>query len=78
MVHSVVILVQSALSLLTFLDIQRNRTITATYMYGPNISSYYTVMAALQRCKCIESRQLGIELGGCNNEVAVIMRWLLN
>ena len=42
--------------------------ITATY--GPNISGCYTEVAALQRCKCVESHHLGFELGGCNNEVA--------
>ena len=48
--------------------VQWNLTITATY--GPSISGYYTEVAALQSCKCIESRHLGLDLGGCNNEVA--------
>ena len=30
----------------------------------------YIEVAALQNCKCIKSHRLGLELGGCNNEVA--------
>ena len=48
--------------------IQRNLLITATY--GENISGCYIQVDAVQRCKCIESHHLGLELGGCNNEVA--------
>ena len=48
--------------------IQQNLLITATY--GANISGCYIQVAALQRCKCIESHHLGFELGGRNNEVA--------
>ena len=49
-------------------SIQGKLIITATY--GPNISGCYMQVAALQGCKCIESHQLGLELGGCNKEVA--------
>ena len=48
--------------------IQRDNPIPATY--GENISGCYIQVAAVQRCECIESHHLGLELGGCNNEVA--------
>ena len=41
-----------------------------SHLYGPNISGCYIEMAVLQRCKCIKSHHLGLEPGGCNNEVA--------
>ena len=50
------------------MKIQQNFLIKATY--EANISGCYIQVAALQRCKCIESHHLGLELGGCNNEVA--------
>ena len=50
--------------------VQWNLIITATN--GPNISCCYIEVDALQRCKCIESHHLEL------NQVAVIMRWLLN
>ena len=50
--------------------VQQNLIITATY--GLNIFSCHIKVAALQRCKCIESHHLGLEVhvGGCNNKVA--------
>ena len=49
-------------------DTQWNLIITVTY--GPNISGCHIEVAAIQKCKCIESHHLGLELGSCNNEVA--------
>ena len=40
-------------------QVQWNLTITATY--GPNISGCYIEVAALHRCKCIESYHLGLD-----------------
>ena len=37
---------------------------------GPNIPSSNIEVAALLRCKCVESHHMELELGGCNNEVA--------
>ena len=42
-----------------FVAIQWNLIITA--IYGPNFSGCYIKVAALQRCKCIESHHLGID-----------------
>ena len=47
--------------------VQCNLIITATYR--PNIFVCYIQVAVLQSCKCIEPRQLGLELGGYNNGV---------
>ena len=52
--------------------VQWNLIITATN--EPNISDSYIELAALQRCKGIKSHHLGLELGGCNNEVAGELR----
>ena len=56
---------------LSYKCVQRNLSTTANY--GPNNSGCYieVQVAALQRCKCNDLCQLGIELGSCNNEVAV-------
>ena len=49
-------------------DVQWNLTTTVTD--GPNICGCCIEVAALQRHKCTESHHLGLELGGCNNEMA--------
>ena len=42
----------------SYVRVQWSLIITATY--GPNISGCYIEVAALQRCKCIESHHLGL------------------
>jgi len=50
--------------------IQWNLIITVTN--GPKVCGCNGEVAALQRCKCMQSYHLELELGGCNNEVAAL------
>jgi len=50
--------------------VQWNLIITVTY--GPKVCVCNKEVAALQRCKFIQSYYLELEVGGCNNEVAAL------
>ena len=50
--------------------VQWNLIIMVTY--GPKVCGCNIEVAALQRCKCIQSYHLELEVGGCNSEVAAL------